>query len=316
MLECSEFLNNVSASDIRVLIYIEDAITRNYHNHSFYEEEDVKNLLLIKIGKDNIDNNKKLNSLIRYKTIRTIPLSYFEWALNDLRSLIYLGMFILHSNIKIPALKKNNYISFIKLVIRVNRIHLSYDGVFSFCNISFSRGAGTGPDDLIDNISIYKNNYLQERIKSSSIKWIDIKDDIQIDFLFDHLKNLNRIIMLDFFIPSNSEEKYAQILASIDYLPDLPSNENSDLPPIKKNGETIRREVSSVRGYYLNTMKNAWNGRVYRKEKLIEKSECQVSIAKGNFAKLSELSKIYNTSPNKLINEWIVKAHEVAVGDL
>lgn len=309
--ECSKALNNMTVSDIRVLIYIEDVISRIYHNHIIYEREDLHNLLLIKLDKYKVDSNKQLNLLIKYKVTRTIPLGYFEWALNDLRSIIYLGVYVLYSNINMPALRKINYISFIELVVRVNRIEVRYDNQFIFSPFHFSRGSGAGVDSFINDVSIYKNYYLEEKVKSKSVKWIDRRNDNQIDFLFDYLKDFNKIIMLNVFVPSNSEEKYAQILASIDFLPDLPSDENSNLPPMKKNGEIIRRDVNSVREYYLNSMKNAWNGRAHRKEKLIEKSECHVSITKRNFAKLSELSKLHSTSPNKLINEWIVREHEV-----
>lgn len=162
---------------------------------------------------------------------------------------------------------------------------------------------------------MYKIYYSQQRTENKKIKWIDRNNDDQINFLFNYLIDNYKLILTDAFIPINNEEKYEQILASIDFIPDLPSNENSNLLLIKKNGEIIRRDVSSVREYYLNTMKNAWNGRVHRKEKRVEKNECQVNITKGNFAKLGELAKLHSTSPNRLINELIAREHEVLTRD-
>ena len=46
---CSEVLNCMTVSDVRVLLYIEDYLYNNKGNYIFYEKDDLYNLLLKKI---------------------------------------------------------------------------------------------------------------------------------------------------------------------------------------------------------------------------------------------------------------------------
>ena len=298
----------MTVSDVRVLLYIEDYLYNNKGNYIFYEKDDLYNLLLKKINRNKFSKDIGVDLLIEKKATHTIPLSFFYWALNDLRSALYLGKKILDSGIPMPALDKKGYLDLIQLIVRVSRINRSNMGIFSFSPILINRTENI--ESILDVICLFKKLYLEQRIKSKSVKWIDKSNDCQIDFLFDYLIDCNKMIVSEAFIPANSEEKYAQVLASIDCLPDLSSEECYIYPSIKKGGKWEEKNVNNVRDYYLNSMKNAWNGRVHRKVKVVEKSECQVNITKGNFVKLSALSELYGTSPNKLINEWIAKEHK------
>lgn len=306
---CSEILKCMTVSDVRVLLYIEDFLYTRNHNYILYEQDDLYNLLLKKIDRDEISKDIRVDLLIEKKATHTVPLIYFNWALNDLRSALYLGQKIINSHIPIPALNKKSFLELIQLIVRVNYIAGGSIGNLNFSPIEINRGVG-GVEYFVDVISFFKQQYLEQRVKSKSVKWIDKSNDHQIDFLFDYLVDCNEMIVSEAFIPANSEEKYAQVLASIDYLPDLSSEECNIYPSIKKGGKWEEKNVNNVRDYYLSSMKNAWNGRVHRKVKVVEKSECQVNITKGNFVKLSVLSELYGTSPNKLINEWIAKEHK------
>jgi len=305
---CSEVLNRMEVCEVRVLMYIHQSLNGNHDIYTLYDKEDVYNFLLIELAKYGIDAEFRLDLLIEKKANYAVSLNYFNWALNDLRSVMHLGLEILNSNILIPALHKDDYLNFIKLIIRVNNLFLIDDKQFKFNKINFYDNQNYYHSSL--NIIEYRSCYSQKVIKDKSIKWIDKDNKEQIDFIFSYLMDLNRIVLLDVFIPRNYEEKYAQVLVSIDCLPDLSTKECSIYPMVHRHGNLVGISVKNVREYYVNSMKNAWNGRVHRKGKLVERSECQVNITRGNFVKLGELSELYDTSPNKLINKWIAKEYK------
>lgn len=64
MKQCSELVNRMTASDVRVLMYIKKAVSENYYSYFLYEEESIHNLLLLELKKYRFNLNHYFNSLI------------------------------------------------------------------------------------------------------------------------------------------------------------------------------------------------------------------------------------------------------------
>lgn len=315
LVNCSKIVNRMSFPEVRVLLFIEDHLNNHPNKHIFHEEENLHNSLLLRLAnhKDRENNridfqDNRLDLLVTSKANKTLPIKYFEWILSDLRSSIYLGAWLLHSGINIPALNKSDYLEFLSLMVRVGYINIDVNHQMTFQLINYNLTMNT--DLLLSNIVNYRLSYSIAKVKHKTIKWIDQKNEFQIDWLYNYLIDAGKVLLQGSFVAVTSEEKYAQILASLDFIPDLPSTADSNLPPINKEGKLEIRIVKSVREYYLTTMKNAWNGQAYRKDKMIEKSECQITTTQENFAKLNALAKRNKKLPNKIINELIANEYK------
>lgn len=303
LVNCSKIVDRLTVDEARVLLYIKYKLNNNLSRYILHDQEDVHGLLLAKLLENQVSPDYNLDVLMVRKASSTIPSIYFEWVVNDLRKAIYVGELIIKSVIPIPSSSKNNYLEFIRLMLKFN---------FPNPNDDNSPIQEIDPNHALDIKEVQRQflglreHYYQTKVRQVSVKWIDENNGDQINWLYNYLIEADKMCLRDVFIPSNSAEQYVQILASLDILPVTPNTVEFNVLPLK-DGKV--RLAKSIRGYYIKTMKNAWYAKVFHKDKAVEKSKRQITTTQDNFTRLNALAKRYDKSPNKIINELIANEY-------
>lgn len=299
--EYSKDLNRMSVLDVRLLLYFDQILfgVDNRYRYSLYSSDDIYNIFIENLVSKEDSKIRMLNKITVFKAQHVIPKSYFSWIIVDLRTALYVGNF-LQSPITMGIFLKQDYLDFLQFVLSVSCFSIKNNGTQTVFPIDHRYVLSI--KDHVNSIYIFRDKYRAEKIQKKSIKWIDENDEVQIDWLHNYLIEAKKLCLSDSFIPNNSEEKYAQILASFDVMLEE-QNRPNDMLPLMKDGSF--RTVNSIREYYLSSMKNAWNAQVYRRSKLVEKSGRQITLTKENFMKISEQASSEGISINRWINSLI-----------
>ncbi|MGP5632200.1 hypothetical protein, partial [Psychrobacter celer] len=135
--------------------------------------------------------------------------------------------------------------------------------------------------------------------ENKELKWLDASNHEQIEWACDYLEKNKYTILKGVFFPETIEEKYELILASLDRLSNI---ESDDIGTEKNKGY-------SLRSYVLFSIKKAWDGQKQYDAKR-KTNDGIINIYKKNQERLDELAKKNNVTANKLINKYIEDAHK------
>ena len=287
-------LQKLSSADARSLLYIDNHLLGKGQENITYDDDDYKNLLISQL-KSYIGSMDRYNFLVNYKAKNVLPHSYLDWFKNDLRCSLFL-MSLIQSAVSDYVYKgKKELITGISNLLRY---HISILNCTSY-NLDYKDEILRDGDwNTVFLLSI-KSTYLKGRTEDKELKWLDASNHEQIEWAYDYLEKNKYTILKGVFFPETIEEKYELILASLDRLSNI---ESDDIGTEKNKGY-------SPRSYVLFSIKKAWDGQKQYDSKS-KTSDGIIKIYKKNQAKLDELAKKDNITANKLINKYIEDAYK------
>lgn len=161
--------------------------------------------------------------------------------------------------------------------------------------------------------AIYENNLTEKKL----ISWIDENNREQLDYILKYLEKNKLLCMNGKFTPLSNEEKYLQILASLDSLsnlenPDIrkkpprnPRGKNSSKPARLATTPKVKNEVFSDRSFWLFRLRNSWDANKRRMKNSQKTKDHFVKILKNDKPKLDALMEILKLSETKLISKML-----------
>lgn len=145
----------------------------------------------------------------------------------------------------------------------------------------------------IDFIISAKNRYFLESASKKDLKWLDSKNEQQIDWAINYLEALNLLLKPHLFIASNSRDYYDQVCASIDAFSILRNN-------LKRNNEIITLDQKG----FIDRMKNSWY-QVKSRNKASKKSLDKQLLDKTYQKKLLKLCDSYGVDSSTYLKGLI-----------
>ena len=287
-------LQKLSSADARSLLYIDNHLSGKSWENITYNEDDYKSLLISQL-KSYPDPMGRYNFLVNYKAKNVLPDSYLDWFKNDLRCSLFL-MSLIQSAVSDYAYKgKKELITGISNLLRY---HISILNCTSY-NLDYKDEILRDGDWKTVFLLSIKSTYLKGRTEDKELKWLDVSNHEQIEWACDYLEKNKYTILKGVFFPETIEEKYELILASLDRLSNIKSD---DIGTEKNKGY-------SPRSYVLFSIKKAWDGQKQYDAKR-KTNDGIINIYKRNQERLDELAKKNNVTANKLINKYIEDAHK------
>ena len=241
------------------------------------------------------------NEIIYHKLNYCVPDTYLNWFEKDLRSTLFLAF------LARDQLHKNTFKGKIDLINNVTEtlryeIHI-FNRNYSKKLPEYSWYRDIHGDAKIAHIKFVKDLYLKNRTAENDISWIDPSNKKQIDWMHNYLddKKFGGIILGRIFFPESTNEKYQQILASLDLLSNVPN---------EKVG-TRDNKGYSPRDYVISSMRNAWRTQLnYDKSKPLTK-ERYVKILKKNYEMLDKIIEETKSTDIKIVNSYLSDNHDL-----
>lgn len=292
-------LQKLSSADARSLLYIDNHLLGKSWENIIYDEDDYKSLLISQL-KSYPDPMSRYNFLVNYKAKNVLPDSYLDWFKNDLRCSLFL-MSLIQSAVSEYAYKgKKELITGISNLLRY---HTSILNCTSY-NLDYKdKILRDGDWNTVFLLSI-KSTYLKGRTENKELKWLDASNHEQIEWACDYLEKNKYTILKGVFFPETIEEKYELILASLDRLSNI---ESDDVGTEKNKGY-------SPRSYALFSIKKAWDGQKQNDSKS-KTSDGIIKIYKKNQAKLDKLIAFSGFTAQKMINNSIEQMYDQLIKD-
>ena len=292
-------LQKLSSADARSLLYIDNHLSGKSWENITYNEDDYKSLLISQL-KSYPDPMGRYNFLVNYKAKNVLPDSYLDWFKNDLRCSLFL-MSLIQSAVSEYAYKgKKELITGISNLLRY---HISILNCTSY-NLDYKDEILRDGDwNTVFLLSI-KSTYLKGRTENKELKWLDASNHEQIEWACDYLEKNKYTILKGVFFPETIEEKYELILASLDRLSNI---ESDDIGTEKNKGY-------SPRSYVLFSIKKAWDGQKQYDSKS-KTSDGIIKIYKKNQAKLDKLIAFSGFTAQKMINNSIEQMYDQLIKD-
>ena len=287
-------LKKLSTGDARSLLYISNYLSNKSFENINYDDDDYKNLLIIQL-KDWHMPIERYNFLIEFKAKNILPEDYLEWFKNDLRCSLFL-MSLIQNVVSNAAYKGGK-----ELTARTTNFLKYHIAVFNHhaANFGYREIIAADGDWKVKILLSVKATYLKGRTENKELKWLDVSNHEQIEWACDYLEKNKYIILKSVFFPETIEEKYELILASLDRLSNI---ESDDIGTEKNKGY-------SLRSYVLFSIRNAWDG-LKQYDAKRKTNDGIINIYKKNQERLDELAKKNNVTANKLINKYIEDAHK------
>ena len=296
----------LSIEDAKSLLLSELRLSGNFDNILQYDDDDLKNLLAFQI-KSYPDPINRFNLLIDTKIKNVLPDAYIAWFKNDLRASLYLAGLMQNTLEKNRIVKKGSeeLLTYISDYIRFNaygyitEIQYNIPSMeHSFTENPMSYQSGNGAIDVMLGL---KDLYLNNITPTKEIKWIDLTNDEQIQYLYERLIKQGNLILNKNFFPNSTEEMYYLILASFDSL----SN--------RTGSSAIREERhkdSSARQFVLPLVEKSWKAVDKRADKSELGMSSNIIVYKKNESKLDSLVSKGSTTASKLINKLIIEEYD------
>ena len=292
-------LQKLSTADARSLLYISNSLLDKSSENIIYDDDDYKNLLIKQLENCTMPI-ERYNFLIELKAKNILPENYLEWFKNDLRCSLFL-MSLIQSAVSEYAYKgKKELITGISNLLRY---HISILNCTSY-NLDYKDEILRDGDwNTVFLLSI-KSTYLKGRTENKELKWLDASNHEQIEWACDYLEKNKYTILKGVFFPETIEEKYELILASLDRLSNI---ESDDIGTEKNKGY-------SPRSYALFSIKKAWDGQKQNDSKS-KTSDGIIKIYKKNQAKLDKLIAFSGFTAQKMINNSIEQMYDQLIKD-
>ena len=241
------------------------------------------------------------NDIIYHKLNYCVPDTYLNWFEKDLRSTLFVAF------LASDQLHKNTFKGKVDLINNVTEtlryeIHI-FNRNYSKKLPEYSWYRDIHGDAKIAHIEFVKDLYLKNRTAEKDLSWIDPSNKKQVDWIYSYLydQRFDEIILKRIFFPESTNEKYQQILASLDLL----SNVRDE------NIGTRDNKGYSPRDYVISSMKNAWRTKInYDKTKPLKK-ERYVKILKKNYEILDKVVGDTKSTDSKIINSYLSNNHDL-----
>jgi len=301
-------LNDTTELEAKSLVIANAFLTGKTDGIIDYNIDDFRNILKL-IIRNSEHPFYYLNQLIHHKIHHQTPESYLSWFKDDLRSTIFLTSIIESQIAGLTFKGKSELINFLSDYIRYQAIEL--DGLIEPLRLQYAKQPSDKDSKQVANIQLIKSIYLNNKISERSIKWINVEDKEQIQWIYERLSQNKYILLEDIFFPINTFEMYAAILACLDKLSNLHS---VDIESVKSDGSIEKKSILK-RNSVLIPMRKAWETRQFREKNARKKVERVVSIYEKNYDKLLKLSKNKETTPDKMLNEFIESEYKKASMD-
>lgn len=295
-------LNRLSAHDARSLLFLENNLSGKSWENLEYDDDDCKNLLINHL-KNWAMPVERFNFLIQCKAQNQIPEKYLEWFQNDLRCSLFLTSLVSHS-LSAEAYKgRHELIDGITNLLRYDIIRFNSNVNTS---VAYSEKISKDGDWRVSSLLSFKSTYLKGRTQDKELKWINVANHNQIEWVYSYLDDdKDRPILLKgVFFPETIEEKYELILAHLDTLSNIES----------PNIGTEKNKGYSERSYVLYKMRKAWDGQKNYGSKSKE-SDGIIKIYKKNQAKLESLIAFSGFTAQKMINNSIEQMYDQLIKD-
>lgn len=241
------------------------------------------------------------NEIIYHKLNYCVPDTHLNWFKKDLRSTLFVAF------LASDQLHKNTFKGKVDLINNVTEtlryeIHI-FNRNYSKKLPEYSWYRDIHGDAKIAHIEFVKDLYLKNRTAEKDLSWIDPSNKKQVDWIYSYLydQRFDEIILKRIFFPESTNEKYQQILASLDLL----SNVRDE------NIGTRDNKGYSPRDYVISSMKNAWRTKInYDKTKPLKK-ERYVKILKKNYEILDKVVGDTKSTDSKIINSYLSNNHDL-----
>lgn len=241
------------------------------------------------------------NEIIYHKLNYCVPDTHLNWFKKDLRSALFVAF------LASDQLHKNTFKGKVDLINNVTEtlryeIHI-FNRNYSKKLPEYSWYRDIHGDAKIAHIEFVKDLYLKNRTAEKDLSWIDPSNKKQVDWIYSYLydQRFDEIILKRIFFPESTNEKYQQILASLDLL----SNVRDE------NIGTRDNKGYSPRDYVISSMKNAWRTKInYDKTKPLKK-ERYVKILKKNYEILDKVVGDTKSTDSKIINSYLSNNHDL-----
>lgn len=292
-------LQKLSTADARSLLYIDNKLSGKSLKNITYDDDDYKNLLINQL-KNSYVPIERYNFLIEFKAKNILPENYLEWFKNDLRCSLFL-MSLIQNIVSKAAYKGGKELTteitnFLRYHISVFNHHAS--------DFGYKETIFEGGDWKVEILRSVKATYLKGRTENKELKWLDVSNHEQIEWACDYLEKNKYTILKGVFFPETIEEKYELILASLDRLSNV---ESEDIGTEKNKGY-------SPRSYALFSIRKAWDGQKQCDSKS-KTSDGIIKIYKKNQAKLDRLIAFSGFTAQKMINNSIEQMYDQLIKD-
>ena len=293
-------LRKISVTDARSLLYIHRNMMRRSWENINYDDDNYRNLL-IKELRSWLSPIDRFNELIEIKIEYVLPKNYLDWFKSDLRCSLFL-LSLIHNIVSYNAYKgKDEAIAKITSFLLYNIMDFNSNANNSF---GYKEIIQINEDWKIANIQSIKSTYLKGRTENKELKWLDVSNHEQIEWACDYLEKNKYTILKGVFFPETIEEKYDLILASLDRLSNV---ESEDIGTEKNKGY-------SPRSYVLFSIRKAWDGQKQCDSKS-KTSDGIIKIYKKNQAKLDRLIAFSGFTAQKMINNSIEQMYDQLIKD-
>jgi hypothetical protein len=297
-------LSKMDVTDAKSLLYIKNYLQYKSWENINFDTDDYKNLLIDYL-KGCRNPLQEFNNLIYNKIENHLPENYLNWLKDDLRCSLFIGKLI-ESQLQFDAYKGAQ--EFNEAVADYLRYDIHMFIAYYPNNLPnyLYQHDKKGEWKTVDLLYV-KSTYFKNRIEDKEVKWIDSNDDEQITWIYDYLSNDEKqsIILKGVFIPTTIKERYDLILASLDILSNVPSD----------NIGTRQKKGFSQRSYTLLSMKKAWDGRKQYGVRKDANNGITIKIYKKNQAKLKELVTYSGFTTCQLLNNSIEQMYDQLILD-
>lgn len=236
------------------------------------------------------------NGIIQYMLNVCVPDINLNWFKKDLRASLFIA-YLVERKIRSKVFKgKIDLIANITESLKY-RVHI-FNEIYEKNLPNFLYYRDVYGDEKTAHIEFVEYLYLKNRTAEKDLSWVNPSNKKQIDWMYDYLdgKIFEKIILKRIFFPEDTNEKYQQILASLDILSNVPDD---------KVGTQYNKGYSQ-RSYVIASMRNAWKTQTnYRKIRPSIK-ERYVKIYKENYERLDEIAKSKKLTDNQLVNDYLL----------
>lgn len=153
----------------------------------------------------------------------------------------------------------------------------------------------------IDFLNQAKMVYLRIMTSRKDTKWLDTNNEDQIYWAVEYLKEHNALIIPPLFHPSNIDDIFDQICASLDFM-------DSHLLELAQP-----YQVSMNKYLFMSRMRKAWSQKKFRDKKDVDAAQ-DLLLSRTTKKQLMKLSKVYKVSPIEVLSDLIDSAYREDIG--
>ena len=316
-------INKMSIHDAKNFLFVLIYNYPNRANFSNYEDHEIKDLIKIYLTNSE-DPISVFYNVQLFKSNCLLGETYFEWFEDNARLIIFIAAnFPIDSQYCFYNIKELKEYVVYSLTYRAFTFSESYvrswgDDLKDRWKVNFyyqDFNASYNKHTKINAMNRLRKFYFDVETERKQISFLNNLDNEDLDWLMDYLKEKNYLQLINFYRPSNKDEKLALIQASLDMVNPFFTNQYEIYKPNSTKTQPLlftsldiknkQTEVIKPRQILLNQITKAYERRHARVLESESKNNRTEVIDVKNWKKLIKIASHYKLTNRRVINKLI-----------